>query len=88
MYIIPKVINTVDIVGSNVMELIGALNKMGYAARMACNGMNKGAAWGGSSTIDVEDQDGREIAHVDLIEETLSDKSKVYNVRLRFSDVQ
>ena len=34
-----------------------------------------------------ENQDGVELAAVDLIEETLSDNSKVYNVRLRFSNV-
>ena len=77
-----KQIATIEIVGSNIMELQGALTKMIEAARRASNGVN----FGGSSCIDVEDQRGEEVAHVDLIEERLSDKSKVYNVRLRFSN--
>lgn len=79
-----KQIATIEIVGSNVMELQGALTEMIGAARMASNGVN----FGGSSCIDVENQYGIEVAHVDLIEETLTDQSKVYNVRLRFSNAQ
>ena len=79
-----KQIATIQIVGSNVMEIQSALTKMIAAARMASNGVN----FGGSSCIDVENQDGIEVAHIDLIEETLTDQSKVYNVRLRFSNVE
>lgn len=79
-----KVISSIQIVGSNVMELQGALTKMIYNARIACNGQD----WGGALTVDVEDESGDELAEVLLIEETLSDKSKVYNVRLRFSNVE
>ena len=79
-----RIISTVQIVGSNMMELQAAMTKLGAAARMACNGQN----WGGSSTIDVENHDREELASVELIEETLSDKSKVYNLRLRFSNAE
>ena len=78
-----KLLTSVEIVGCNVMELQAALTKMVGAARVAANGVN----FGGSSSIDIENQDGVELAAVDLIEETLSDNSKVYNVRLRFSNV-
>ncbi len=79
-----RIIHTIEIVGSNVMELQTALTKMIAAARMASNGKD----FGGSGSIDVEDQNGQEVASVDLVEEVLSDKSKVYNVRLRFSNVE
>ena len=59
-------------------------SKMIQNARMASNGQN----WGGGSCVDVEDNSGDELAEVLLIEETLSDNSKVYNVRLRFSNVE
>lgn len=78
-----KIIHSIKIVGSNVMELQTALTSMNGHARMASGGLH-----GGSSCIEVEDNDGNELAEVHLIEETLSDGSKVYNVRLRFSNIE
>jgi hypothetical protein len=78
-----KVISTVEIVGSNAMELQAAITKLIANARIASNGQN----WSGGSAIDIENDAGLELAQVDLIEETLSDSSKVYNIQLRFSNV-
>jgi hypothetical protein len=79
-----KVISKVEIVGSNVMELQAALTKLLGNARIAANGQD----WGGGTCVDIEDQNGEELSSLELIEETLSDKSKAYNVRLRFSNVE
>ena len=79
-----KTVQSIKIVGSNIQELQAALTKMIGSARMACNAQN----WGGSSMVEVENAAGEELAEVLLIEETLTDKSKVYNVALRFSNVE
>jgi hypothetical protein len=78
-----KKVHSIELVGSNLLELQGNITKMIQAARLACNGKN----WGGACGIDVEDGEGNELAGIDLIEETLSDQSKVYNVVMRFSNV-
>ena len=80
-----KKIKRIEIVGSNVMEIQRALTNLVGAARIASGGQN----WGGSSTVGVEEaKHGEELASVDLIEETLSDGSKVYDIQLRFSNVE
>ncbi len=78
-----KKVHSIELVGSNLLELQGNITKMIQAARLARNGKN----WGGACGIDVEDGEGNELAGIDLIEETLSDQSKVYNVVMRFSNV-
>lgn len=65
---------------NNVRDFQAALTKMAGAARIASGAQ----PFGGSSTVLIEDEDGWNITGVELIEETLSDKSKVYNLRLKF----
>lgn len=77
-------IESIGVVGSNVMELHAALTKLVGHARIASSGQ----LWGGSSSVDVTNEDGEELAEISLWEETLSDKSRVYNVTLRFSNVE
>ena len=80
-----RVIESIKLGYSNVMELQGAITKLIASARMACKGMDKGHAWLGGTAIHLQDEDGFSVTHVELIEETLTDGSKVYDVRLFFA---
>jgi hypothetical protein len=77
-----KKIHSVEMVGQSLMELQAALIEV-YGAAQAASIEKQD-----SCIIDIENQDGEELASVDLIEETLTDGSKVYNIELRFSNVE
>jgi hypothetical protein len=78
-----KTVQTIKIVGSNALEITEALATLLATVRILDTVSKQFAT--AASCVDVEDQDGAELSSLDLIEETLSDNSKVYNIRLRFS---
>jgi hypothetical protein len=78
-----RIVVTERLISNDLASLQAALTKMIGAARMACNGQD----FGGASTIHVEDEDGWNITGVALVEEILSDKSRVYNAQLLFGEL-
>lgn len=75
-----KTIVTREIGGADLLSVQTALSKMIEAARLASDP----GKFDGASTIHVEDCDGWAPHSVQLVEETLTDGSKVYNVRFLF----
>lgn len=76
-----RVIEAITFKGSNVRELQNAITKLTQAARIASNGQD----WLGMEAMHVEDEDGFSVTTLELIEETLTDRSRVYNVRMYFA---
>lgn len=76
-----KILETIKFKGSNVLELQYAITRLTQHARIASNGQ----AWGGMETMHLADEDGFSVTHLELAENTLTDGSKVYDVRLYFA---
>ena len=74
-----RVIARLLIGGNDLLTLQTALSKMIESARFA-----SGGKFDGASVMHVEDACGLRPHSVELIEETLTDGSKVYNVCLLF----
>lgn len=76
-----RVVSQEPLPHANLAELQGALTKLNAAARMA----SVPQLFQGSSTVLVEDEDGWNLTGLALVEERLSDGSKVFKVRLLFA---
>lgn len=76
-----RVIETIKFNGSNVKELQHAISRLTLTARIASSEQE----WNGMETLHLQDEDGFSVTHLELIEEKLTDGSKVYDVRMFFA---
>ena len=76
-----RIIETIKFKGSNVRELQFAITRLTQTARVAASDQELH----GMETLHLQDEDGFSVTHVELVEETLTDGSKVYDVRMFFA---
>ncbi len=75
-----KVVEKIAIKAADVGSVQAALTKLIGSARLA----HRGGAFGGSSTILVEDEDGWNLTGVQLVMDRLTDGSTVFKVEFLF----